>query len=289
MTDSKRNILSEYSEDQLTIREFSLLQMPQEIEGRYPLRLKDSLLILVLTGKIYIDVNYQSHTLERDMIVQLTEDDIILNISHSPDFTGFLMLISPELRSEIKGMSPGTRLQKAHRLKRTYPVQKLDRLECSRVVDRIRSIQSYMADEVHLYRSLIVRNEVMNLFLDLDNARTKKHGDAKMEFSHTELLRERFRELLVEKCRHHRSVAFYARELCVTPDYLSRVVREYDGSSAMKWIVNAVVTEAKYLMLQPEKTINQIAYELNFPDQSTFGKFFKKNTGIGPKEYRKGR
>jgi len=285
--DSKMNILYGYSGAQLTIREFSLSSMPQEVEGRYPLRLKASLLILVLSGEAYMDVNYQSHTLKKDMIVQFTEDDIILNISHSPDFTGFLVLISPELRSEIKSITQGARQQKAARLKRVYPIQKLDEQECKRVVDRIRSMQSYLSDETHLYRSLIIRNEVLNLFLDLDNSRTKRHGDAEVELTHTELLREKFRELLVEKCRQHRDVAFYARELCVTPDYLSRVVREYDGGSAMKWIANAVVAEAKYLLRQQEKTINQIAFELSFPDQSTFGKFFKKYTGVGPREYRK--
>lgn len=283
----KENKLLEYSETQLIIREFNLTYRPEEVEGRYPLRLKDSLLIAVLSGDIYIDMNYQSHTLERYMVVQLTEDDIILNISHSPDFTGFLILISAELRTEIKGVKPEVRLQRASRLKRAYPIQKLNEKEFSRVIDRIRNMQSYIADETHLYRSLIIRNEVSNLFLDLDNCRTKKHGDGEVDLSHAELLRERFRELLVEHCREHRDVGFYARELCVTTDYLSRVVREFDGGSAMKWIATAVITEAKYMMRQPGKTINEVAQEMNFPDQSTFGKFFKKHTGMSPKEYKK--
>lgn len=283
----KENTLLEYSETQVIIREFDLTYTPEKVEGRYPLRLKDSLLIVVLSGKIYIDMNYQSHTLEKHMIVQLTEDDIILNISNSPDFAGFLILISAELRTEIKGMKPGVRLQKASRLKRAYPVQKLDDKEFNRVVGRIRNMQSYIADETHLYRSLIIRNEVSNLFMDLDSSRAKKHGNGEVELSHAELLRERFRELLVEHCRQHREVSYYARELCVTTDYLSRVIREFDGGSAMKWIATAVVTEAKYLMRQPGKTINEIALEMNFPDQSTFGKFFKKHTRMSPKEYKK--
>jgi AraC-like DNA-binding protein len=283
----KENTLLEYAEAQLTIREFNLSFRPQEVEGRYPLRLKDSLLIVVLSGKIYIDMNYQSHTLEKHTVVQLTEDDIILNITHSADFAGYLILISPELRSEIKSMTAGVRLQKASRLKRAYPIQKLDDKEFNRVVERIRSTQSYISDETHLYRSLIIRNEVWNLFMELDNSRTKKYGDEEVELSHAELLRERFREMLVQQCRQHRDVGHYARELCVTTDYLSRVIREFDGSSAMKWIATAVVTEAKYLMRQPGKTINQIALGMNFPDQSTFGKFFKKHTGKSPKEYKK--
>jgi len=281
------NILREYSINQLIIREFDLSLRPEDAEDRYPLRLKDSLLIVVLSGKIYIHMNYQNHTLEKNMVVQFTEDDILLNISHSTDFTGYLVRISSELRSEIKGMTTGVRLQKASRLKRAYPIQKLDDKEFGRIIGRIRSIQSYISDQTHMYRSLIIRHEVMNLFLDLDNSRAKKYSDGEVELSHTELLRERFRELLIEQCRHHRDVGYYARELCVSPDYLSRVMREYDGGSAMKWIANAVVAEAKYLMRQPGKTINQIACELNFPDQSTFGKFFKKQTGVSPKEYKK--
>lgn len=283
----KGDTLREYSIDQLMIRKFDLLSRPEEVEDRYPLRLKDSLLILVLSGEIYIEMNYQNHTLEKNMVVQLTEDDILLNISHSTDFTGYLVRISSELRSEIKGRAVEARLQKASRLKRAYPIQKLNDREFKRVVGRICSMQSYISDETHLYRSLIIRNEVLSLFLDLDNSRANKYGDREIELSHAELLRERFRELLVEKCRQHRDVGFYAQELCVSGDYLSRIIRKHDGGSAIKWITNAVITEAKYMMRQPGKTINEIALEMNFPDQSTFGKFFKKQTGVSPKEYKK--
>lgn len=282
----KEITLHEYSTIQLVVREFTPSSKPEEIEGRYPLRLNDSLLIAVLSGEVDIEMNYQSHVLKEHMVVQLTEDDIILNISHSNDFTGYLILISSELRSEIKSMTAGIRLRKAHRLKRAYPIQELDGKEFSRIIGHIRNIQSYLSDNTHLYRSLLIRNEVMNLFLNLDNSREKKHGDGEVELSHAGLLRERFRELLVEKCRDHRDVSYYANELCVTPDYLSRVIREYDGSSAIKWIATAAVTEAKCLMRQPRKTINEVALEMNFPDQSTFGKFFKKHTGISPKEYK---
>ena len=280
------NVLREYSEIKLIIRKFDLSNRPEEVEGRYPLRLKDSLLIVVLSGEIYIDMNYQSHTLEKNMVVQLIENDILLNISHSTDFTGYLICISPELRSEIKSRTAGVRLQKAYRLKRAYPIQKLDDKEFSHVVERIQIMQSYLSDQTHLYRSLIIRNEVLNLFLDLDNSLAKRHSDGEIELSHAELLRERFREMLVEKCRYHRDVSFYAQELGVSMDYLSRIIRERDGGSAMKWVANAVITEAKYLMCQPGKTINEIALEMNFPDQSTFGKFFKRHTGTSPKEYK---
>lgn len=278
--------LEEYAEVQLVIKEFNDTVRPEEVEGRYPLRLTDSLIIIVLSGEVYIHMNYQLHTLFGKNTVQLTEEDIIQNISHSPDFTGYLLIISSGLRSEIKSMGADTRLKKAHRLKRAHPILPLDEQDLCRITERVKRMQSYLADHTHLYRSLILRNEVMNLYLDLDNNRNRKHGDGEVDLSHSELLRERFREMLVGHCRCHRNVGYYARELCVTTDYLSRVIREYDGSSAMKWIANAVVTEAKYLLRQRDKTVNQIAQELNFSDQSTFGKFFKRYTGMSPGEYK---
>lgn len=133
----------------------------------------------------------------------------------------------------------------------------------------------------------MIRNEVACLQMELGHIRNRKHGNDLPELPRNELLRERFWELLLKNCKAHRDVGYYARELCITPDYLSKVVREYDGQSAMKWVVNAVITEAKILLRQPEKTINQIASELNFTDQSTFGKFFKRYTGQSPKQFRK--
>lgn len=284
----EKDILHEYFEDQLVVVELeSSLVRPEEKAGRFPLRLQASALFLILSGEMNIEVNYVMHTLKRNTTMHFAAQDMILNISHFEDFTGYLVIFSPELRSEILTITANIRLPKSTQLKRAYPVQEFDDTEFLRIRGYIERIKSYISDETHLYRSPMIRNEVMNLFWDIDNSRWKKHGDKEIELSHTELLREKFREMLVEKCRQHRDVGFYARELCVTPDYLSKVVREYDGGSAIKWIATAIATEAKYLIRHPEKTINQIAQELNFPDQSSFGKFFKKQTGMSPKEYRK--
>lgn len=282
------NVHLDYFEDQLVIAELGHSSYnPEDKMDSYPLRLKAYSLILVLSGEIDIEVNYLEHNLKKQTTMHLSANDIILNVSHSADFTGYLILFSSEFRSEIMGMTTGIRLPKSGELKRAYPIQKFDEVEFSRVRGNIEHIQSYIADTTHLYRSSMIRNEVMSLFWDIDNSRRKSHGEIQVNLTHSELLRERFRDLLVDECRRHRDVAFYAHELCVTPDYLSRVIREYDGGSAMKWIANALVMEAKCLMRQPGKSINQIAFELNFPDLSTFGKFFKRHTGVSPGGYKK--
>ena len=75
-------------------------------------------------------------------------------------------------------------------------------------------------------------------------------------------------------------------ELCVTVKYLSSVVKEKNGIPAIDFIEQYVITECKALLSSTTMTVQQIADELNFPSQSVFGKYFKRVTGLSPREYR---
>jgi len=73
--------------------------------------------------------------------------------------------------------------------------------------------------------------------------------------------------------------------MCITPKYLNTVVREVKGISASQIIANAVIMEAKSRLKSSTDTVQQIAISLNFPNQSFFTKYFKRNTGMTPSEY----
>lgn len=87
--------------------------------------------------------------------------------------------------------------------------------------------------------------------------------------------------------RKERDVSFYARMQHVTPRYFSTIIKEKSGSTALEWIVQMVITEAKQLLEGSDLSIKEIANQLNFPTQSFFGKYFKQYVGVSPKEYRK--
>lgn len=97
----------------------------------------------------------------------------------------------------------------------------------------------------------------------------------------------RFRNLLTKEFWRHRSVSFYADNLNVTPKYLSELIKKQTGKTAGEWIDRAVILEAKILLQNKELGISQVSDQLNFSDQSVFGKFFKTHEGISPLEYRK--
>jgi AraC-like DNA-binding protein len=100
------------------------------------------------------------------------------------------------------------------------------------------------------------------------------------------LLIEKFTILVRENYRTQRKTTFYADKLCLTPKYLSETVKSATGKSVSDWIDDYVILETKALLNSTNMTIQQISEELNFPSQSFFGKYFKRNVGMSPKEYR---
>ena len=89
---------------------------------------------------------------------------------------------------------------------------------------------------------------------------------------------------------HHtkeRSLSFYADKLYLTPKYLSKLIKSVSGKSAHEWIDSFVILEAKNLLKYSDMSVKSIVYELNFPNQTTFYRFFKTKTGMTPSEYRK--
>lgn len=81
-------------------------------------------------------------------------------------------------------------------------------------------------------------------------------------------------------------VAFYANELCLSPSYLSSVIKKKTGKSSLQWIVEMIIIDAKQMLQYSNYSIKEISTRLNFSTQSFFGKYFKQYVGISPKDYR---
>ena len=98
-----------------------------------------------------------------------------------------------------------------------------------------------------------------------------------------------FMNILGKHYTQERSVGFYAGQLNLTPKYLTTLIRKTSGRTAVEWIDDYVVLEAKNLLKYSTMSIQEIAYSLNFSNQSFFGKYFKSHTGMTPSAYRIGR
>lgn len=103
-----------------------------------------------------------------------------------------------------------------------------------------------------------------------------------------EIITEDFLQLVQKHYKQQRSMEFYADKLYITSKYLSISVKNSTGKTARQWIDDYVTLEAKLLLKTTNMSIKQIGDELNFPSQSFFGKYFKRGTGMSPKEYKMG-
>lgn len=112
------------------------------------------------------------------------------------------------------------------------------------------------------------------------------HVSATVSYSCGENLFKEFLDLLASSYPRPRMVSAYAEQLCVTPKYLSAVCKNASGHTASELINQYVLKDVQYLLKRSEKSIKDIAYALDFPNLSFFGKYVKKHLGISPRQYR---
>ena len=96
-----------------------------------------------------------------------------------------------------------------------------------------------------------------------------------------------FIQLLSEYAPGHHTIDFYASRLCLTPRYMSTIIRQVSGKSAKQWIDDALVTRIKIELKHTDKSIASICDEMNFPNPSFLTKFFKRMTGQTPSQFRR--
>ena len=125
------------------------------------------------------------------------------------------------------------------------------------------------------------------LMSDMNDAFLKYLSVQKNKISRKDDICQNFMKLLMSHYKECRDVKFYADKLYITPKYLSNTLKAVTGKKAGQMIDEYVVLQAKILLSSTNMTIQQISEELNFANQSFFGRYFKRITGLSPTQYRR--
>ncbi len=131
----------------------------------------------------------------------------------------------------------------------------------------------------------IIRNIIIALaeMYKIDN--DKRHIGYST-FTTTDNYFREFMQLLSQYSKTQHNVAFYADKLCITPKYLNEICRKKTQKTAKEVITRSVIAQIKNALIISGTSVQRIAYDFNFCDQSSFGKYFKKAVGLAPMAFR---
>lgn len=103
----------------------------------------------------------------------------------------------------------------------------------------------------------------------------------------THRISSQFHADLSKHFRQHRDIGFYAERACLSPKHFSAVIKQETGHAASYWIFSEIISEAKMMLhIRRDLTVQAIAYMLGFDEQAAYTRFFHRETGMSPTEFR---
>ena len=251
---------------------------------REPHKVDFFLFLQHISGSARMSIDMVEYNLSEPYnIIKLMPNQIVSIESMSEDFDAHVIILSQRFMENLLvyingsvSMRPGIRFD---------VVEKVDRDEVQQITLFYKALRNIVENDENPYRIQVVQHVLMAIFYSSDRLRTIK-DDADVRTSADNISRA-FLKMVKDNFRSERQLKYYADMLCITPRYLSRVVKDTTGSTAADWIERYVVLEARALLKSTDMTIQQISDYLNFPSQTFFGKYFKRRTGMSPKEYRR--
>lgn len=260
--------------DDLSIKTYNNL-----LEFDRPTKVNNAVIIFCISGNATIKVNLQTYEIESPSMVTLMPGQIFEPMESSSNFCAHVITLSKRFIDMIN--LPGW--QQRYLTLYNNPITEME-VEQSNAARFFLAILHHAASNVdNPFRLQVIENLVRVFYYGGING----NSPAKDNVSpYKNNIVERFLELVHTHYREERMISFYANKLCITPKYLSKIVKENTGRSAGEWIENHVVLDARAMLQSSDMTIQQIAVSLNFPNQSFFGKYFKRATGMSPKQYR---
>ena len=141
------------------------------------------------------------------------------------------------------------------------------------------------SQSANILRDDMLRLILLQIFITIEQT-TLKDRDDKLQNVHNAVVRN-FQKLVEKNFITLRLPGEYADLLNITPNHLNALVKEHLGKQAGEVIRDRIILEAKRLLVSLDMTVSEIAYKLNFNDNSYFTKFFRKYETITPEAFRK--
>lgn len=244
--------------------------------------------IIVLDGELEIKRGCVKYSLTRNCFADFI-DNTSLTIRHlSEKSRAFIMVFSgPFIASLMKNAPPFPPSYVLH--VKACPVMMMPSDTTVHLVKRVESILEVFGNPNHCFYTKMMNCMLRIYMMDVANEYINQvnNGEDHTDVSRKQDLFKQLARLLIDHVQEERSVSWYASELCVTPQYLNRAIKSISQKTVYEHICIALTGRLIERLEDSGDSISQIADDFNFPDLTTMTKFFKRQTGKTPTEYRK--
>lgn len=277
------NVNSKALDDLIAIFEPSFASPPS---GIFPMSVDALMIILVKEGSGRIGIDLREYDIKKDSLIVLQPKNYVNHVStDSNDCRALTIVCSRKIVEEIlPKLSDMLPLLMRHR---TDPVVQLSEEDASDLYSYFKFIKHQLSAPRRPFTRLKVISLLQSALYEMMDIQSTQSQGAMQPRSRKEEIMAKFIIAVGENFRIERHVNFYADRLCISPKHLSAVVKSISGLTAGEWIDNYVIMEAKVLLKNTDKTIQEVSNDLNFKNQSFFGKYFKHLTGKTPTQYRR--
>lgn len=266
-------------DDLLLTERINEAPMPTE-----PRRMNFILIGLCIKGEVMYQLDTQKQVIKPGDILIVSDRHVVDSYRHSDDMEGLCIMMSVHFfREIIQNVSDVSSL---FLFSRQHPVMRLEQKEIETFKEYFQVIKQKICDQGNHFRKDLIKTLLLAMFYDLSNIIYRVQYNDKPQ-TRADAIFTHFIKLVEKNYRQERRVGWYAAQLNITPKHLSETVKNASRRTPNEWIDDYVTLELRVLLKNSTKTIKEIAQELNFPNQSFLGKFFKEHVGISPSKYRK--
>lgn len=253
---------------------------------REMMRVNMAAFVFCTSGKCRVNLNFREYEVCNGSLLVYQPNQFLQILELSPDVQGHILLISTDLVNELLTRLVG--MMDIFFYVNSNPCIQLTEKQEIVIRNYVRMVLPKLNDNDNLFYKEISENLLTALYFEVCNIYGQSIMNKEFVKTNQESIFEQFLREVGANFKRERSIKFYAQRLGITPKYLSSVVKQVSSRLAGDWINEFVITEAKILLHDSNLTVQQISNDLNFSNQSFFGKYFSAHVGISPKKFRNG-
>lgn len=240
---------------------------------------------LVIRGWLKMNYNGEELTIEQGDLYIYSPGMAVTIIDVSAEYQSICLMVDESTTLESPTVRDMVTLAYQPLVQLSQPKLSLTAEQVAMFESRMQEMIAYQHSS-NIYKPKLLQMLYAVFLLDLQNVQDKviihRHVPQRVE----EIFIE-FNRLLPRHFIEHRDIAFYAGKLCITNDYLSRIVKRVSGRTVVDLINQMLLMEASYLLRASSLNISEIAERLHFAEPAAFTHFFTRLKGMSPRDFRK--